>query len=407
MNGITNSPYWADGRRPNSYSQPNRNEYDVIIIGGGLRGMAVLYWINTITDLCCLVIDRAQLGGRSTVRSLGMVNSIPDGSLHTHGEEAFINRVELASENRDLLRKVILESGADCDMVCNGGVHLSTGTKQDAQLELIQRTLSEHKYVHEVLTSKEILSLTGAKGFNSGLYYPRDLTVNPMKLLDFFISVTMINNRHRIIENTKVVCVDDEGSHVNVTTDGGTTIRAQYVVVCNNEMCDFLSFVPPHQFKLPPPKRANCVATKPIPELEYAYPMSCRTITGKNAWVVHNKRILYSCRERECGRAIDYMGMTIGDVQIASAFFAKYFSSLNRGQSLYKQYAWYDFYLPMERLVPIVGMSKASHRVIYNVGYDYSFLDIFFVCAKKIGLHLYNGSEIRLGGGGEEQNQAD
>jgi glycine/D-amino acid oxidase-like deaminating enzyme len=407
MQGMKNQPYWADKRKPNTYYQPTNDEYDVVIIGGGLRGLSVLYWINRLTTLNCLVIDRSQLGGRATARSIGAVNSIPDGGINTHGEEAFLRRVELASDNRDLLTEAISKAEVDCSLVCNGGVHLSTGAQQDAQIELIQRALSKHGYIHEPLTTSEIFSLTGADGFDSGLFYPRDMTIDPLKLMDFFIADAMINKRHRIIENTKVVSVEDNDTHTTVMTDGGSAITTQYVIMCNNEMCDYVHIEPPHQFKLSAPKLAQCVATQQVDDLKFAYPMSCRTITGKNAWLLHDNRILYTCRDRKTGHAVDYMGLTAADVQIASAFFGKYFNTVNHGQVLTKQYVWTDFYLSMDELLPLVGPSKSSHRVIYNVGYDYSFLDIFFVCARQIGLHLHNGSEIRLGDESEKQGKAE
>ena len=380
-------PYWKT--QPLQLPQHNLyDHYDVIIVGGGLCGAATLYWLNKLTSLKCLLIEKNQVGGRSTSRSLGSVNIVPDVLLNSEKDDAFLQRIKIATDNRELLKEAII--GHKCGLVCNGGLHVATSEKQQPRLETIQRCLSENGMTHECLTSQELYILTGAKSLYEGLYYPGEMTVNPVGVLGFLLFDALHQARQHIVENTKVVYIDHGNKRISVGTDGGTRFTADHVILSANESWDFITINPEPSLKPMQIFNEQLMATEQSEMMQLTYPIATRTLSGQHAWSIVDDRVLYSYRCGTPAETLDYTNYGDREVNIADAFLKQYFGTIK--PRLVKEKVWTNRYLK-NGLFPVIDsqLKEANSRLLFNVGYDYSFMDLFFYYAKKIALYVGHG----------------
>ena len=384
-------PYWREKLLP-LQKHNLHDHYDVIVVGGGLCGAAVLYWLNKLTSLKCLLIEKNQIGARSSSRMMGCVNIVPDVALNEQKEGDFLQRIKFATENRELLKSAVIEH--NCQLICNGGLHVATSSKQQPRLEVIQRCLSENGIIHECLTGGEVYTLTGADTLHEALYYPGEMTVNPMRVLDFLLRDATAQNRHHVAENTKVVYIDESQERISVGTDGGTRFTADHVVMCTGESWDFITINPMHNVPTMDILSEQFMVTEPSTILQLTYPIATRTTTGQHAWSIVDDRIMYSYRRGMPAETLDYLGYGNYEISVADAFLKQYFKTLQ--PKLVKEKVWINYYLKGSELFPVVG-SQNDSRLLYNIGYDYSFMDLFFYYGKKIALLIGHGESIEGG----------
>jgi glycine/D-amino acid oxidase-like deaminating enzyme len=387
-----NEAFWARNVSTNGgFGFPSR-ECDVVIIGGGLCGLAVMYWLLQF-DLSAVLLERNWIGSRSTSRTIGAVNVVPDGSLNSIDEVKFLERIQLASENRDSILELILSmsDAASCNLIRNGGIHLAASESQVAQLEVLHRFLAENNIPCEELSSDEIAKFVGGRNFATGLYYPREMIVDPYKLCLLLRDFCAINPKFSLVEQFFVDKIEADSEGVTVSSDDGTTIRASLVVDCAGEALLYNGQYPNEMQNLDV-VRSQCLAVN-IKNHQLT-PVSYRSVSGHNAWTFTQNHMIYSFRNGNVVNGTTYYSFDDADIRKAYKFIMKYLPAIAHVGK--QDYIWSDFYLRSGHLMPYVGFAPDSDRIILNNGYGYDFMDIFFANGKKIanmvGKRLLNGA---------------
>lgn len=397
MSQIVNTPYWTARQRSYATYGFSPHDVDVAIIGDGLYGLAIMYWLSQFSPGYHVLLEKSSLGVRNSSRSLGTVNTVPDGSIHTHGPTAFLDRVKLADENKKLLTQCLTETELDFNLVQNGGLHVAISNDHVAQLEVIQRHLSENGFACESLNTQEIRKLTGGSHFFRGLYYPGDMMINPYALMMVLAETCSQTETNHIVQNFNVINVEEKDLFVEITSDTGCVVRAQTVVICNNELIGQVDNSALNEMAERGFRRSQTVVTEPVDLMGEVTQLSCRSLSGKSAWSTHNKRLFHSVRHGDIDCSLDYYGYHERDLQLSSIFMHKHFGHCL--QNIKREFLWTDYYIQMSDLLPVVQYKDGSDRIIINAGYDYSFMDLMFVVGQRIAAAITGGYNISLLGG--------
>jgi len=380
---IQHRPFWATERRShNAFGFPNY-KVDIAIIGGGLKGLATMYFLSAL-NLRCILLERGTLGCGESTRNIGAVCSVPDCSPNLFDEDVVVQRIRMAEKNRDMLSSMVNELNFDINLVRNGGLHLAANEIQVAQLEVLHGLLVKNNIVCDELDSKQVNDLVAGSKFEAGLYYPGEATLNPNKLLDLFITLnqTFVNNV--AVEYFVVNDLYETDTGVEIVSDNGTKIYARTAIVCTDQ---FKRFYPDTTLSQGEETKSLCFASQPIDKMVGKMPMTSRTVTGMQAWTVHNGRIIYTFRNRT--GFSDNFGYNEDDIRKAQRFLTQYIP-ISKGH-YYQEFIWSSVYRKAERLLPFISKAPGSEKIVFNVGYGYSTLDLFFTgaeeaseCAKQI-----------------------
>lgn len=374
MATIKHKPFWTTERRShNAFGFP-RDEVDIAIIGGGLKGLATMYFLSQY-NLRCIILERGTLGCGESSRNIGAVCTVPDCSPNTHSEDVIIERVRLAEKSRDMLKELIHEISYDADLVCNGGVHLAANETQVAQLEVLHGLLVKNGIVCDELDHKQVADLVAGK-FTAGLYYPGEATINPSKLLDLLIAIngTFVNNS--AVEYFTVDHIEETDDGVDIMSDEGMLVKARTAVICTDNLTHF--YTDPAEL-FGPETASLCFTTSPIEKVAGKIPMTARTVTGIQAWSIQDGRLIYSFRGRPTQGG--NFGYNDDDIRKAQRFLTQYVP-FSKGH-YYQEYIWSSNYRKPMSLLPFTRLAPGSNKVVLNAGYGYSVLDLFLAGAER------------------------
>jgi hypothetical protein len=379
---ILHQPFWTEKRNSHSGFGFSGGEADVVIIGGGLRGLATMYFLSS-QNMHCTLLERNTVGGKESLRNIGAVCAIPDCSPNMFEENAIIDRIKFAESNREMLSLLVTEMGIDVDLVCNGGLHLAANDTQAAQLSVLQGLLVKNGFVCDELDGKQITDLVGGSQFEAGLYYPGEATINPSKLIDLYLSLLKVFTNNTLTEGFNVGHIEETAEGVTVTSDRGTVINARAVVICADECQHFYYGDKSNrsdkqdEAALELPNGAElgtlCFATQKIDKIAGKTPMSARTVTGIQAWTIHDGRIIYAFRHRKTTG--DNYGYDEDDIRKSQKFLNQYVP-VSKGH-FHQEYIWTSTYRQPGNLLPHIGLASGKKRIVLNVDYGYNVLDFF------------------------------
>ena len=222
--------YWNDS------SNKNIKTYDVCIIGGGITGLSVGYWLTQEdSNLKIAIVEKNTLGSGATGRNAGFVTC---GSVEhfnrmvsKHGEQKAFEIWKFAQVNMDLLKsEIICNDHSNLSFEQIGAFSLAAQDSEFNELKTTARLMDKNGIPVEVINQIEVEMKLGATGFVGGIKYCDDGAVDPIALLKRIKSKTNVD----FFENTEVSRVqDDSNGSRNVQTSKGT-LSCPIVIHCTN-----------------------------------------------------------------------------------------------------------------------------------------------------------------------------
>ena len=395
---IQHKPFWAAERRShNAFGFP-QSQVDIAIIGGGLKGLATMYLLSAL-NRSCILLERGSIGGGESTRNIGAVCTVPDCSPNTFDENVIIERIRMAETNRDKIGMLLDELQYGVDFVRNGGLHLAANATQLAQLEVLHRLLAQNNIVCDELDSDQINALVAGSRFEAGLYYPSEATLNPSKLLDLLVLLNAAFTHNAAVEYFTVDRVEETGTGVDILSDRGTRIHASVVIICTDQ---FSHFYTNSEIPIGEESASLCFATEPLDKILGKTSMSSRTVTGMQAWTIYDGRIIYSFRNRSS--AGDNFAQDNDDIRKAQRFLTHYLPT-SKGHH-HQEYIWSSTYRKAASLLPFTALAPGSNKIILNVDYGYSVLDLFLAGAEKVAIHTQEVLNNQPVGGAESVEQS-
>lgn len=213
--------YWIDKKDKKSQKQ-----YDVCIIGGGITGLSIAYWLNKEDpSLKLCLLEKNQLGAGATGRNAGFITC---GSVEhfnrmvsKHGMEQALEIWRFAEENMELLNNEIIASeGERISFRQRGAFSLAASESELKELESVAQIMQKNKIPVESLHKNQVKERLGAEGFAGGIKYLKDGEVDPISLIGLIGEKIACD----IFENNEV-------SHVEELSDGTRKVVASQIEV--------------------------------------------------------------------------------------------------------------------------------------------------------------------------------
>lgn len=238
---------------------------DIVIIGGGLAGISLLYRLCSLDpDINVVLLEENFPGYHTSGRTLGCVRSVDVKThrklKHDLGDKVWLYH-DFVSEGNRRLFEVIQQEYIKCDLRLNGGLQLATTLAEMGYLRSMYEELSSRQFV-QMFDESEVQSLLDTQRFKRGLFIPDEATLHPFLLLQEMSEVVEQTGR-RIIQNAKVDrIVNRPHNEVVVHVRNRGRIVTQNVVYCTgaytSEFVPLTNYIKSH--------KQHYFATKMLPD---------------------------------------------------------------------------------------------------------------------------------------------
>jgi glycine/D-amino acid oxidase-like deaminating enzyme len=204
---------------------------DTLIIGGGLAGVSLLYYLVNSGMINTYLVEETSVGFHASGRGMGQLMLRGNKLFHEmqDGEEylAFVG-----DNNRRFLNGLRALT-FDHDLRETGGLRLAVSDEEMSKLEAESAFILRTRGVEcPILSRRQLELMVPPKNFLGGMFVPNEATFNPYKVVNGLREVVEKDGT-RVFTNTQVesVTANDDGS-LTVSIRHRGTIRAKQVVYC-------------------------------------------------------------------------------------------------------------------------------------------------------------------------------
>lgn len=237
---------------------------ETVVVGAGIVGLSTAYWL-TRSGHRPLVLDADGVATHASGRNAGFLmtgTAQPYTSLvRAVGEEASRRLWELSSENRELLRGELLDSGrVDCEFTPEGSwiAALADHPEQETELRESGERLAALGLELQWREAAEVHRASGSVRLGGALFQPRDGGLDPARL-SRGIARLVAEAGGQVRTGVRVRSLEPQDGRVRLVTDCGH-ILAERVVLCLNAYAPSLL---PHLVGEVWPVRGQMFATAP------------------------------------------------------------------------------------------------------------------------------------------------
>ena len=200
---------------------------DIAVIGGGLTGIAIAYYLRMLDCQDVIVLEKDFVGYGASGKNAGFLLaglSEPYSRLVIGMGPAWAKKLMKATiENHDLIAEAISANRIECEYERSGSIHLASTDierkEYDDTLELLNR---------DGFKAAPIDNLpSGLNGFSGGYYFPQDGKLDP------FAFVRGLSNEIPIKEGFEAIELRKTGMSVEVVGKGAK-LKAEMAIIATN-----------------------------------------------------------------------------------------------------------------------------------------------------------------------------
>ena len=236
---------------------------DVAIVGAGFTGLCAALHLAE-AGVAVAVIEKREIGFGASGRTGGQVNLgfklDPDDLEAYVGAEFGRRMIVEGSRVGDAVFGLIERYGLRCDARQNGWLKVAHCTSAMHRQESQQRQWDRRGIRLEFLSGAEVARRAGARGYISGLFYPRGGSVQPLSYTRELARVAAEKGA-RIYQGAAARGLRKQGTRWHLMTEMGT-VMASRVLLCTNGYTDRLW---PGLKRGIVPVRSLQMATEPLP----------------------------------------------------------------------------------------------------------------------------------------------
>lgn len=196
--------------------------YDVVIVGGGIIGMATAYYLSQ-KKVNLAVIERKYIGSGSTTRCIGGIRQ----------QFSTAAAIRLMKENLQLFSRMEEEFGFSVDFY-KGGYLFLAHTQQMAEIFKKNIAIQKKERVNvsllTPLEAREVVPQLNSEGLLAGAYCPDDAQAFPFAVLRGYRKG--IESRGGDFYISKPVMEIHKNKNFHLTLADGTALEAEKVVLC-------------------------------------------------------------------------------------------------------------------------------------------------------------------------------
>lgn len=269
-------------------SSMNDDEYDVVIIGTGLSGVACAYWLRKLYPIerfprIILLEKNARPCSGASGRNGGFLWPSYDylaGYADDFGYDNACQWVEFQHENLRAIGEVIRENEIDCDFnIARGNVALARDDEEWLNLrrsyEIVKDYIAEHPNTKmslmnlELWDAKKCQEMLHSEKFLGGLFMRESGTIWAAKFVYGLLNNCLNQPGVDLFVQSKVIRIDNS---TKVVLEDGRVILARQAIVhaTNAYVVEYLDFT---RGKIIP-TRGQCSRSKPIGKIFWPFGLS-------------------------------------------------------------------------------------------------------------------------------------
>ena len=224
--------YWIEEiKEKENYKTLKKDiETDICIIGGGITGLSIAYYLNQY-KIKNVILEKDEIGNRTTGGSTAKITSqhglFYKYLIDSEGEE-FAKKYYEANEKAILnIEKIIKDENIECEFERTSS-YVFTQSIDDVQkikdeVEAVKKIGVDARLVeaHEIKIPSKI---------QTAIEFTNQAQFNPYKYVKSLAKICSQSHTD-IYENSKVVDLEDIDSKYVITLDNGNTVKAKYVVI--------------------------------------------------------------------------------------------------------------------------------------------------------------------------------
>lgn len=173
--------YWLDASEERS---PIRA--DVVVIGAGIAGASIAYWLAK-SGVDVALVDRGAVASGASGRNAGFVTcgSVEHYSRQVarHGEAVAHELWAMAEDNLRLIRDELVAGGVECGFRQRGTYSLAGTEHELVELQQSAKLMADKGIRVSMVTEADVARDLGARGFTGGALYHDDGEVHPVQLV--------------------------------------------------------------------------------------------------------------------------------------------------------------------------------------------------------------------------------
>src|SRR6186713_3233802 len=199
-----------------------RSRARAVVVGGGVGGCSILYWLTRLGWDDVVLVERADLTSGSTFHSAGLVGQL----------RSSLSLTKMMMESVELYRTLEAEVGLETGWHEVGSLRLASSTERMEEIARQAGWAKTFGLPLELVSAAEAQALfppMSTEGVLGAAYLPTDGYIDPSQLT-FALAEGARRNGAEIATNTRVTAIPVErGRVVGVSTDKGD-IEAEIVV---------------------------------------------------------------------------------------------------------------------------------------------------------------------------------
>lgn len=234
--------YWtADTPRFRPAHRPLRHDYDIVVIGGGLSGLAVARGLAR-SGTSVLLLEENGIGFGASSRNGGMVGPSFHGLgmvglTRKYGDEKTRHIMRAGMDALDYCQDLFASEKINCDFQLAGRFRGARSQRHmDSMVEECRRLHKAVGLSYDVVGRSAVHQHTGAMSYLGGVVYPRDGGLHPQRLVN---SIAMLAEREgaHLRDHTAACGLRRCGSGFRITTRDAE-VTAQQIVIATNGYSD-------------------------------------------------------------------------------------------------------------------------------------------------------------------------
>ena len=173
--------YWARSLPPPAASLASDRDADVVVIGGGLTGLATAYHLRkAMPGKRVLLLEAAICGNGASGRNGGMVLTMTEDRYMRLEDPTLDRRIyDLTAQNIASLRELARQQGIDCELEQNGALQTLCSSWEAEQARTFCSRARDAGFPIEYWDRERTAATIGAQGYYGALFDPRGGQVHP------------------------------------------------------------------------------------------------------------------------------------------------------------------------------------------------------------------------------------
>lgn len=257
--------YWLDYKIPVSKSDfTTEKNFDVIIVGAGIAGLSVAYWLEKFnSNLKLAILDKSSVVGfGASGRNAGFVTC--GSAEHFYkldkqfGLEKAVEIWKFSEQNRELLKsEIIQDQDSQVDFSITGSCTVAPSSQDWARYQSLVQTMKNAGLDVELIDEAYLSKNYGVRNFLGAIQYNQDGAVHPIKLLGLLKS--KLKNT-KFIFDADVEALQSENSDWKLKTKAGDLTTNKVIFALNG----YSNTALPELKEIVKPQRGQIIVTEPL-----------------------------------------------------------------------------------------------------------------------------------------------